>query len=274
MNTHAIQRQYDEVIAPHYDLDPQAVTGASLDRAAEQLRCQHVLEDGPTALRALDVGIGTGQFLLRVKTACRRLVQPFGLDLSEKMIDVARRRLPELVAEVGNAEHIDPHFPDQSFDLICTHFITGFVPMRVLAPQIRARLEDGGYWSFVGGSKAGFPVLQAKAATPALRWLFGGRGPAVDDLVCNPAGRDEVEQTLKQHGFAVRQCETFEPKIRFRNFDEFMDFAYRGGWLTPFVEALGLHKAGAATRLFLNALVFPVEDHHSIEIVLAQKVGD
>ena len=66
--------------------------------------------------------------------------------------------------------------------------------------------------------------------------------------------------------------ETFEPALHFRTFDEFMDFAYRGGWLTPFLEALGLHKANAMTRLMLNLFFFPVQDHHSIEIVLAQKV--
>jgi hypothetical protein len=32
MQTDTIQRQYDEVIAQHYDLDPQNVTGDSLDK--------------------------------------------------------------------------------------------------------------------------------------------------------------------------------------------------------------------------------------------------
>jgi hypothetical protein len=55
--------------------------------------------------------------------------------------------------------------------------------------------------------------------------------------------------------------------------DQFMDFAYRGGWLTPFIETLGVQKAGLTTRLLLDRFFFPIEDHHSIEIVLAQKVG-
>src|SRR5262249_19468358 len=138
---------------------------------------------------------------------------------------------------------------------------------------IRSRLDEGGYWSFVGGTKAGFPALQAKAQGKALRWLLGGRNLAVDDLVCNPAGRAEVVETLESHGFVVRQCETFEPQMSFRNFDEFMKVAYRGGWLTPFIETLGLHRANATVRLMMNLLFFPVDDHHNIEIVLAQKVG-
>ena len=37
-----------------------------------------------------------------------------------------------------------------------------------------------------------------------------------------------------------------------------MEFAYRGGWLTPLIESLGLHKAGVVKRWLLNRLVFPV----------------
>ncbi len=272
MKTLTIQRQYDEVIAAHYDLDPQSVTGAALDRAAQQIRRQRLFESRNQCLSVFDVGVGTGVFLEKLAALGGPAIQPFGLDLSEKMIDAARRKIPSLVAAVDDAVNLDAYFPDQSFDLICTHFITGFVPMRVLAPKIWSRLEEGGYWSFVGGTKAGFPALQAKANGKALRWLLRGRRLAIDDVVCNPAGREEVIEMLERTGFLVQECETFEPELRFRNLDEFLDFAYRGGWLTPFIEVLGLHRAGASLRLMMNTFFFPVEDHHTIEIALAQKV--
>jgi SAM-dependent methyltransferase len=272
MDTLTVQRQYDEVVAPHYDLDPHAVIGRSLDRALGQIRRRRVLENGPEPLQVLDVGAGTGSFLARLKAQGGDRVRPFGLDLSEKMIEAARRKVPDLVAAVDDAANLDAHFPGESFGLVCTHFITGFVPVAVLAPRIWGRLEEGGYWSLVGGTKAGFPALQAKARSKLLRWSVGGRGLSVDDVVCNPAGRDKVVEALENNGFAVREAETFEPPLRFRNFDEFMDFAYRGGWLTPFIEALGLHKAGALTRWLVNRFFFPADDHHSIEVVLAQKV--
>jgi SAM-dependent methyltransferase len=272
LKTQTIQRQYDEVIAPHYDLDPQAVTGISLERAAEQTRRRQVLGDGAETLKVLDVGVGTGVFLAKMQALGGERVQPFGLDLSEKMVAIARRRVPDLEAAVDDAANLDRHFPNESFQLICTHFLTGFVPLKVLAPKIWSRLRDGGYWSFVGGTKTGFPVLQAKAGAKPLKWLFGGRTLMIDDIVCNPADRAEVVRTLENAGFAVRTCETFKPELYFKKFQDFMDFAYRGGWLTPFIETLGLHKARAMTRLMLNLFFFPVHDHHCIEIVLAQKV--
>src|SRR5262249_40526745 len=153
MKSQTIQRQYDEVIAPHYDLDPQSVIGPSLTPALGQIQRANLFGLG-TDLRVLDLGIGTGLFLAKLRALAGEQLQPFGLDLSEKMIEIANLRIPNLVAAVGDAADLADHFPGESFDLICTHFITGFVPMRVLAPAIRDRLRQDGYWSLVGGTKA------------------------------------------------------------------------------------------------------------------------
>lgn len=271
MLTQTIQRQYNEVIAPHYDNDPQSVTGSSLERALAQILEGQVLSPSGQ-LDVLDVGIGTGNFLARLLGHADGRARPFGLDLSPRMVESARRKIPELVAAIDDAANLDAHFAGQSFDLVCTHFITGFVPMGVLAPKINARLKEGGYWSLVGGTKAAWPVLHARARSPMIRCLCGGRSFSVDDLACNPAGREEVVRTLEQNGFAVRSAETYEPALSFRDFDEFLAFAYHGGWLTHFIEKLGLHKANAMTKWMLNLTAFPVEDRHNIEIVLAQKV--
>jgi hypothetical protein len=189
------------------------------------------------------------------------------------MIAAARRRIPDLAAAIDDAANLDNHFPSQPFDLICTHFVTGFVPMQVLAPKIWGRLKEGGYWSLVGGTKAGYPNLQAKANNKLFRWLSGAGDTVIDDLSCNPTGREEVVRTLESNSFAVRQAETFEPNLEFKHMDEFMDFAYRGGWLTPYIEALGLHRIKGTKKLMINLFLFPITDHHSIEIVLAQKVS-
>jgi SAM-dependent methyltransferase len=271
MQTNQIQRQYDEVIAPHYDHDPQSVTSDSLDRAVAQVLGRLKATANGTPLKVYDVGMGTGLFLQKLRAGAGRSIQPFGLDLSEKMIDVARAKIPDLAAVVDTAENLDAHFPLEAFDLISTHFITGFVPANVLAPKIWERLEGGGYWSLIGGTRQGFPILQKKANARILRWMFGGKKLAVDDLVCNPVDGAELVQTLERNGFAIRERETFRPAIHFANLNEFLEFAYYGGWLTPFVEALGLHQARAMLRLVLNTFVFPIKDHHCIEVVLAQK---
>ncbi len=52
---------------------------------------------------------------------------------------------------------------------------------------------------------------------------------------------------------------------------QFMEFGYRGGWLTPLIEAMGLHRAGPMKRWLLNHLAFPVKDSHNIVIALGRK---
>ncbi len=270
MQMNVIQRQYDEIIAPHYDFDPQSVIGDSLDRAIRQIE-RHEATGGREALRVLDLGVGTGRFLEKLRAYTGPRVQPFGLDISQNMIDIACQRIPDLVPAVDDAMNLDAHFPELSFDLISTHFLTGFVPLDLLAPKIAVKLAPGGLYSFVGGTKEGFPALQDKAKSRLLRWLLGIQQVDIAELVHNPANQEEVANTLQRHGFTVRDCETFRPGVRFQNLREFLDFAYYGGWLTPFVEALGLHKAGGKLRWILNTFVFPIQDHHSIVIALAER---
>ena len=272
MLTQTVHHAYNNVVASHYDRDPQTVIGPSLDRAVNQLRKQRLVGDGAGPLRALDLGMGTGLFLAKLKALGGEQVQPFGLDLAENMVENARRKIPDLTAEVGNAANLEAHFPGQTFDCISTHFITGFVPMSVLAPKIWARLEEGGHWSLAGGTKGAYPALQAKANSKLLRRLAGARSKNVRDEFINPADLAEVVRTLEAHGFEVCEGETFEPPLDFRNFNEFMDYAYTGGWLTPAIEEVGLHKAGFIKRWLINRLIFPLKDHHSIAITLARKV--
>src|SRR5262245_24512892 len=94
----SIQRQYNEVIASHYDLDPQSVMTDTMERVLEQIREQGILAFSP--LRVYDVGMGTGRFLARLLNLAGDDVQPFGLDLSRKMIDCACAKIPHLEAVV------------------------------------------------------------------------------------------------------------------------------------------------------------------------------
>ena len=272
MSTEAIQHAYNDVVAANYDEDPQGVTNDSLDRAVDQLRSWLRGNDAKSPIKILDVGMGTGLFLSKLMVVADRPMEPFGLDLAENMIARARRKIPGLVAEAGDAARLDCFFPGEVFDCVATHFVTGFVPMSLLAPKIWDRLADNGLWSLVGGTRQSFSALQAKADSKILRWLYGNP-KRIQDQIHNPVNQQDAVRTLRASGFEVCVAETFEPPVEFGDFDQFMDFAYTGGWLTPIIEAVGLNRAGAITRWFLNRFFFPIHDHHSIVIVLARKAA-
>jgi SAM-dependent methyltransferase len=271
MQTEMIQRQYDEIIAKNYDADPQSVIGDSLDRAVQQIEQLEAMDGRNEILRILDLGLGTGRFLEKVRRNAGSRIQPYGLDLSQKMIDIACARIPDLSAAIGDATNLEAHFSNVSFDLVATHFITGFVPIDVLAPKISDRLEKGGLWSFVGGTMAGFPNLRMKVKGRLTKLLLRIDSLDVGEMVCNPADERAVEETLQGNGFRVRALEVFCPPLSFKNLDEFLEFGYYGGWLTPIVERLGLHRAAPSLQVIWNGLFFPVHDHHRVVIALGQK---
>jgi SAM-dependent methyltransferase len=272
MSTEAIHHAYNDVVAAKYDEDPQGVTNDSLDRAVDQLRPQLLGGAAAAPLKILDVGMGTGLFLSKLQASAGPRIQPFGVDLAENMIVRARRKIPGLIAQVGDAAELNGFFPGEIFDCVATHFVTGFVPMSLLAPKIWDRLADNGLWSLVGGTREAFPGLQAKANSRILRWLYGS--PArVHDQIHNPVDQEDAARTLRANGFEVCTAETFEPPVEFGDFNQFMEFAYTGGWMTPIIEAIGLNRAGPLTRWFLNQFFFPIHDHHSVVILLARKTA-
>jgi SAM-dependent methyltransferase len=266
MQAGVARRHYNEIIASHYDFDPQSMIGDSLSKAMDQIDV-HI--PASQMLRVLDVGVGTGRFLEKLRTDYD--IEPYGLDVSERMIEIARKRIEDLESAVDDAMNLDSYYQGVSFDLACTHFITGFVPLDALAPKIHAKLRIGGHWSYIGGTQQGFPGLQNKARSKLFRLLLGVGELDVKEFVRNPADEEEVRKTLSRRAFVVQECETFRPQASFKDLKEFLEFAYYGGWLTPFIEGICLHKAGMLVQKLLNHVFFPTEDHHCIVIALARK---
>jgi SAM-dependent methyltransferase len=93
--------------------------------------------------RVLDIGCGSGAFL---RLAADRGATVAGLDASEALIDVARRRLPGAELEVGEMEALP--FADDSFDLV-----TGFNSFFFAADIVAALREAGRV------AKPGAPVV-------------------------------------------------------------------------------------------------------------------
>ena len=86
-----------------------------------------------TGQRVLDVGCGSGVFL---RLAADRGAQPFGLDASGALIELAAERVPEAELRVGEMENLP--YDDDSFDLV-----TGFNSFFFAADLAGALREAG-----------------------------------------------------------------------------------------------------------------------------------
>jgi len=93
--------------------------------------------------RVLDIGCGTGAFL---RLAADRAAEPFGLDASEALLEIARERVPEADLRVGEMERLP--YDDDSFDLV-----TGFNSL-FFAADLGAALREAGRVA-----KPGAPVV-------------------------------------------------------------------------------------------------------------------
>src|SRR5581483_7729614 len=106
--------------APVYDL----VFGAVFERG----RRAAILASERVGGRILEVGVGTGISLPYYSNSSR----VFGVDLSEEMLQKARRRVVERHLRnverlaVMDAERLD--FPDASFDVVVAQYVVHTVP--------------------------------------------------------------------------------------------------------------------------------------------------
>jgi SAM-dependent methyltransferase len=83
--------------------------------------------------RVLDIGCGTGVFL---RLVADRGAQPFGLDASEALLEIAGERVPEADLSLGEMESLP--YADDSFDLV-----TGFNSFFFAADLVAALREAG-----------------------------------------------------------------------------------------------------------------------------------
>jgi len=88
-------------------------------------RMEAVLEllgDRPGA--ALDAGMGSGRLCTELD---RRGWTVMGIDVSARMVEIARTRLPHLAAHLQQASLEDPPFPDESFDAVVATGVLEYV---------------------------------------------------------------------------------------------------------------------------------------------------
>lgn len=117
-------------------------------------QCQTLVDHFPPgeALRVLDVGVGPGMSAIGILDRLPR-AQVVGVDISPKMIELARGRLREYgypQAELLVADVARMPFEDASFDVVTGHSILYLLPDKAAAVAEIARvLRPGGRVVFV-----------------------------------------------------------------------------------------------------------------------------
>jgi SAM-dependent methyltransferase len=180
-------------------------------------------------LRALDAACGTGRHAARlVASGCVTT----GIDQSAEMLELARRKVPDAVFEVGDVEHLP--FDDGAFDLAVVSLALCHLPTPTLAITELARvLADGGtlvvsdphptggvlggqaYYGGVGvGRRVKFVRNHRHGASTWLR-AFRAAGLEVVDCVEEPFTDEQIDgdPTAAFHPEAIRAAASGLPSI-------------------------------------------------------------
>ncbi len=131
----AVRTMFDR-IAPVYDVMNRVMT-AGLDRRWRRITAERVVREGD---EVLDAACGTGDLALAAARAGGRVT---GLDFSERMLERARRKAPQLRFVQGDALALP--FPDGSFDAATVGFgVRNLDDLEAGLRELRRVLRPGG----------------------------------------------------------------------------------------------------------------------------------
>jgi ubiquinone/menaquinone biosynthesis C-methylase UbiE len=162
--------------------------------------------------RALELGCGTGFFLLNLKLA--GVIDSGAVtDLSPGMVEVARRNAAglgfDIEGRVADAESIP--YPDDSFDLVVGHAVLHHIPDVELAlREVLRVLKPGGRFVFAGEpTKYGDYIARRLSR---LTWWATTRLTRIEQLKAWARPRTELDASSRAAALeAVVDLHTFDP---------------------------------------------------------------
>ncbi|EEB73160.1 bifunctional demethylmenaquinone methyltransferase/2-methoxy-6-polyprenyl-1,4-benzoquinol methylase UbiE [Thermococcus sp. AM4] len=214
-------------IAERYDLTNRLIS-LGLDRLWRKKACEEVLKslevrEGP--LKILDVACGTGDMMLcmRKRLEKRNLSGEFyGLDCSEEMLRIARRKVPFARLSVGTAEEMP--YSDGSFDIVSVAFgLRNFSDRERAIEELHRILKPGGRLVILEFSKSPSLLgrmtwLYTRTVVPIIGKLTTGNGKAYEHLVNSIdafPSPEELRGEFEKRGFRAKSLRWLFPRIAF-----------------------------------------------------------
>jgi len=257
-----IARLYDTHIADHYDADSYGLLSGGRALALQQLAARASQLPSSSSPQIVDLALGTGSSLLGAH-ALLPGARLHGIDISARMIDVAKGRLAGVHAILDDAKNVGRHFEPGSVDVVLMHFLTTYIDGRQVVQDAARALRPGGVLSIASTTWAAFATFQS---------LLGHLVDASDLDTINPAPRspDVVASFLTDAGLEVIERAEFTQPITFSTFDELHHFGLHSGFFTHIIEAVSPEVIEMARQI---DGIFPFEDTYKAAVLLARKPG-
>lgn len=255
---------YDQLVADHFDEDLFQIYSDARIEAWEQIRSQ----GRRGALEILDLGMGTGEWLLKLQNLFSE-ANCHGVELSQKMMEVAKKKFAATGHKVDiiheDANHFGRHIATAAMDLITIHFVLNYVDRPTVFAEAQRCLKPRGLFSVASSTHACFEALHdvAKQFLPA---------EEIKAQFLIPEDLQEVERDMDKVGLKVVAKKLFRKKLVFQDFDHFYHFAMHSGWLADPVFLKHMSQERLPIYREFGKTLFPLEDHFEAAIVLGEKM--
>lgn len=247
---------YDQ-IAETYDHDYGHIFG----RVKKEIRVQlsELALKEPTII---DVGTGTGENILLAKKVFGSLGSVYGVDISEKMLAIAKEKHPDMHTVQASALSLSSLIQAEA-DLVFIHFLLSYVSADQLLPQVAARLKSGGYVSIASSLGSSWPRGQGIG-----KRLGMGPQSVVHYIPKNSA---ELRSKIVKLGFKEVDSVEIRKRMIFENIHDVYRFGFEQGWVYQLFEFLGC--AGQPEKFAREwGHAIPYDDELHIHIGLYRKL--
>lgn len=268
---------YDEIAEQYESADRFGAMSCSHACASKQI---HDANIGMLLhYKVLDLGVGDASFIKNLSQEMKQATFT-GIDCSSKMLEQAKKAQPQLTLIEGSAANASELLPLHSQDLVLAHFVNAYIPMHALFKQAELLTRANGYFSFITTTYDSFPLAQQYLANfIASRSLWSSIvGHYYKSMVKSTpvaANQQDLLATFGMHQFEVIAHERLTLPIRLNNIDELIHFGIEGTWFLNTLNVSVLPRQfliQRLRRLFEKIFVFPYEDTHVIDVVLARKL--
>ena len=249
-----IGKIYDQQVADTYDQDSLGLLAGGRGLGIAQILASMPL----TPKCIVDLGVGTGESLQALATHYPH-AKKIGVDLSARMIEVARQKL-DFTAYVDDACNAGAHVARGSADLVMAHFLTTFVERPRLFRTAAEVLRPGGLFSVVSTPSEAFAKI--RNGTSALL----GDEHIVQAASPTPENAASLAAELTAAGFKIVSVETFRRTLRFESFDQCIEWGLKSGFFAHTIAAIGPERIAGFANI---PGLFPVEDEYVAVAIIA-----
>ena len=268
---------YDAIGENYSNADMFGSITRSHNVAIEQIK--KIIVDRGRALNILDLGVGDALFVKRLENDCPN-ANYTGIDISSKMLKIARKSCPFLKTIHCSAIEAYKHLPANSQDIVIAHFINAYIGADELFEQARLMMNNQSILSFITSTYDSFPILHkqvsnVKTKNQFINKLVNKFYNASNEITKTPRNKEDLLKTLDAHQFEIIFHKRIEVPLYFKDDEQLYGFSIDGGWFLNVLFVFKFLPRALFKFLYKNyanqIFDYPIQDKHIIDIVLAKK---